>query len=772
MVLNRVYSWLFYQLTCLNTLRLSLLLAVMIGLVVGLTEAMPQLDGSFIMGITVEAILISWLITRTHLSTYVTIPIILLIGFISVIGYVGQLFEPLGKFIIALVRFVGLGFYQFYAVWPDSTAVWAELTTLLSRLMVILQHCFSWLSAWQNGSPTFDPVANLILWGIAVWLVSCWGSWWIQRHNHPLLAMAPAGTLLVVIFAYTKVNLFSLQLLLGSTLILLTINTYLKQRLVWEQDKLDFSSDIPLNIAFTSLPIVFFVLGVATIIPNLSIHQVATYTQSLIWQNSFNKQLETSLGLKSRHTEKQATLLDTVHWGGLPRQHLLGTGPELSEQVVMQIEVKAISEDDHSFSIPHPYWRSLTYDHYTGLGWRTPHSNHVSYQANEETFMPQLPYHQPLQQVVRMITPKAGLLHVAGHLLYVNQPYQVAWRDEGDIFGASIQAKHYQATSFIPIINESRLRATNADYPKAIRDQYLKLPNTVPNRVRELAHKLTDSASTPYDKAIAIEQYLRQIPYTLDVPALPTNIDVADYFLFDLRQGYCDYYATSMVVLARSVGLPARFVMGYTTGNYDEDNQTFIVTEADAHSWVEIYFPEHGWVEFEPTGARLTQHNMTEVDNPRTPPLFREQTTSMMIPWGSIGWYIASSLIGLVGLVVAIFLVDYWYLTRLSAEHCITVIYQRLYRHGTRLQLILPIGTTPYEFANIIITQLSVDLPQFWQPYLQPYLTTINQLSQLYVQVSYNNYSPTDTEQTNILHTWQRLQGWLWLIWLYRRVVT
>ena len=89
------------------------------------------------------------------------------------------------------------------------------------------------------------------------------------------------------------------------------------------------------------------------------------------------------------------------------------------------------------------------------------------------------------------------------------------------------------------------------DYPQQIRQYYLQLPDDLPARVRNLAFEITVNQTNPYDQAAAIETYLRQYPYTLDVPAPPAGRDQADFFLFDLQQGYCDYYATTMVVLAR-----------------------------------------------------------------------------------------------------------------------------------------------------------------------------------------------------------------------------
>ena len=81
-------------------------------------------------------------------------------------------------------------------------------------------------------------------------------------------------------------------------------------------------------------------------------------------------------------------------------------------------------------------------------------------------------------------------------------------------------------------------------------------------------------------------------------------VDVADYFLFDLRRGYCDYYATAFVVLARAAGLPARFATGFTAGSWDPVQRLWVVDEGNAHSWPEVFFPEVGWIPFEPTGGR------------------------------------------------------------------------------------------------------------------------------------------------------------------------
>ncbi len=146
---------------------------------------------------------------------------------------------------------------------------------------------------------------------------------------------------------------------------------------------------------------------------------------------------------------------------------------------------------------------------------------------------------------------------------------------------------------------------------------YLQLPEDLPKRLVELANGLVMGSTTPYDRVRAIESYLRKVPYSLDVPEPPKDQDVVDYYLFDLKQGYCDYSASALVVLARAAGIPARLVMGYAQGAYDAQNQVYVVTEADAHSWPEVYFTGIGWVEFEPTAA---QPEIVRPENPLANP--------------------------------------------------------------------------------------------------------------------------------------------------------
>ncbi len=121
-------------------------------------------------------------------------------------------------------------------------------------------------------------------------------------------------------------------------------------------------------------------------------------------------------------------------------------------------------------------------------------------------------------------------------------------------------------------------------------------------RVRDLALKVTEGDATPYAKAQSIETYLRSnYTYTLSPPPPPADLDPIEYFLFTSKAGYCEYFATAMGDMLRSLGIPTRLVNGYGPGTYEERLGRYVVRESDAHTWVEAYFPRYGWVPYEPT---------------------------------------------------------------------------------------------------------------------------------------------------------------------------
>jgi transglutaminase-like putative cysteine protease len=155
-----------------------------------------------------------------------------------------------------------------------------------------------------------------------------------------------------------------------------------------------------------------------------------------------------------------------------------------------------------------------------------------------------------------------------------------------------------------PTIQE--LKTAGVDYPDWIKDRYLQLPPTITERTKQLTSEITQGLETPFDKTTAIINFLRNpdnYTYQEIIPPPPADQDVVDWFLFDSRTGFCNYFASAAVVMLRQEGIPARLAVGYATGEKQDDGR-YIVRQREAHAWPEVYFPNYGWVEFEPTTSQ------------------------------------------------------------------------------------------------------------------------------------------------------------------------
>ncbi len=164
-------------------------------------------------------------------------------------------------------------------------------------------------------------------------------------------------------------------------------------------------------------------------------------------------------------------------------------------------------------------------------------------------------------------------------------------------------ALRYMAISRLTAPNVSTLRAAPSEYSDDIRQEYLQLPTALDARIPELARQMTVGAANSYDKARAVENFLRtRFGYTLNLTGKPGDDPLAN-FLFVTRAGHCEYFASAMTILLRTLGIPAREVNGFLPGEYNDLAGDYIVRASDAHSWVEVYFRENGWVTFDPTPA-------------------------------------------------------------------------------------------------------------------------------------------------------------------------
>jgi len=170
-----------------------------------------------------------------------------------------------------------------------------------------------------------------------------------------------------------------------------------------------------------------------------------------------------------------------------------------------------------------------------------------------------------------------------------------------------LAGNRYTAVGSVSRASAAQLRAAGEAYPDWVRERYLQIPPQVPDRVRNLAQNIAARAATPFDKATVIERWMRRnIRYDEQIPAPPAGMEASDYVLFELRRAYCDYYATAMVAMLRTLNIPSRIAVGYAQGDValraEKDGRTWYQVQADdSHTWVEAFFPGFGWIEFEPT---------------------------------------------------------------------------------------------------------------------------------------------------------------------------
>jgi transglutaminase-like putative cysteine protease len=240
------------------------------------------------------------------------------------------------------------------------------------------------------------------------------------------------------------------------------------------------------------------------------------------------------------------------------------------------------------------YWRVKAYDRFTGTGWtRTGNSVPLS-----EADWPPGPRQAITQRVTAMTT--LDVLPAAG------EPTRVSGIDarltpQGTLTGGPTLSENdsYTVVSRVPNATGSQLRDAGTDYPEPVRERYLQLPESTPDRVANLTDRITADAESPYDATRSVERWLEANKnYSTTVPQ--PDGDIANTFLFQRDAGYCVYFATTMATMLRSQDIPARYVVGYTPGQRVAEDE-WVVRGLDSHAWVEVYFPEYGWIPFDPT---------------------------------------------------------------------------------------------------------------------------------------------------------------------------
>jgi transglutaminase-like putative cysteine protease len=512
--------------------------------------------------------------------------------------------------LFSLIIGLGWSFWVTSRLLPPSFTWAARWENMVMRLL-------NWYEKARQGGTSYDNLMFIFQMALITWLVSYLTIWLLFHSRKVWPAILPGGVVILINFYYAPHDLtFWLLLYLVLALLLIIRFNLAEYQRTWRAEHIYFRPDI--NFDFLRDGVVFSVLllGLAWFIPSIVKPPSVEFFEQFegTWndvQGDWNRMFAS---LNYRPTRRVDTFGQSLALGG-PRH--------LTNEPVMDVT----SEVGR-------YWRAAVYDEYTGLGWRSNDDSAVNIGPTTLSGEP------PAFAQRRAVTQTYTLLRGGGFVMYavanptwtslearahtrfildeqLSAQDQALWPNTEKPLTQDLtylksrsgidSGDSYQVRSEVSVAAVEDLRLAGSDYPQWVTERYLQLPEGIPQRVLDLAGQITAAKDNPFDQAEAIETYLRtNLEYNEGIEAPPPGRDKVDYILFELRQAYCDYYATSAIVLLRSLGIPARMAAGFAGGVYDSEVNVYHVLNRNAHSWIEVYFPHYGWVEFEPTAAQPT----------------------------------------------------------------------------------------------------------------------------------------------------------------------
>lgn len=508
---------------------------------------------------------------------------------------------------------LAIGFGLLLAFWQTAGADYAGNTLALARGM------HQWyLIALAGGTSNDDSIFLFLITALG-FILAYTSAWLLFRTRSPWLLIVANAIVLLINLSNVEPGyiVFLVVFLFASLLLLLRFNLHESvQR--WRRQGLRYGDDLGWDVMQAGILISIGVLLFSWILPWGYVNDTA----SQLWNANANPYIQ---------LENIWNRLVPVSGGFTPANHgdfadtlALGGNPNLNNDIVFTVQSNDGSQ----------YLASLNYDTYDPLrGWINGPTYTTSLNSNQ-TIGSQSALWHPVQQQITVINPpgeKYPYLFGASQIALVDHPAQVqtnasdgsviAWLNKS---GNLVAGQRYTVTSYISAADIQTLRTVplpvnaptlpaNFDgpvpptyYEPSILNTYLQLPPNLDPAIKQLAQNIIAKAhaTTMYDQAEALESYLKT-NYTYDVNIhRPPGSEGVSWFLFhNDRRGFCNYFASSMAIMARLLGMPARVVAGYTNGQFDPRHNQWVIRGTDAHAWTQIYFATYGWVNFEPSAG-------------------------------------------------------------------------------------------------------------------------------------------------------------------------
>jgi len=510
----------------------------------------------------------------------------------------------------AVTHLIAIVFGILLAFWQTAGADHAGSTTAFAAA---LQH---WISiALVGGSSNDDSIFLFFITALG-FILAYTSAWLVYRTRSPWLVILANAVVLLINLSNIPDGyiVFLVVFLIASLLLLLRFNLY-ESAVRWKRLGLRCADDLGWDFMQAGALISIGILIFSWLLPS-------GYTDSnasQIWsadnnpwvqlQNTWNRLVSVSGGVTP------------ANHGNFTDSLTLGGNPNLTDAVVFTVKTDEGTQ----------YLQSLSYSTYDGRTWSLPPTSSFAYKAGSPTTSETQYAHLDQQQITVVSPPgeqksyifgasQIGWVDQDGSILSSIDGSVIAWLRRNGKFAAGdrynvisyVSSADVKTLETVPFPKDAPVIPPSADVPipptvydSGIVKTYTQLPPSLDPNILKLTEQITANAPTMYDKAVALESYFHNnYDYSVNI-SLPSGEEGVSWFLFRSgHKGYCNYFATSMTVMARLLGMPARMVVGYTNGTKDPNHPNqWIVRGKDAHAWTQIYFAGYGWVNFEPSAS-------------------------------------------------------------------------------------------------------------------------------------------------------------------------
>jgi transglutaminase-like putative cysteine protease len=494
-------------------------------------------------------------------------------------------------------------------------AAWVLRGDIPSGSVEVVTRFVQWLYDFVTGGINQDPLAFTLWVGLLFWFLAYNAVWHVFRLDRVWFVILPPVLILIInLIVYSGNEPLEIYLIGFIFLaLLLLVRSSLEQReYEWYLRGLRAPQNLRQSFLRVGAGLALVALLVGWLMPSGSLEERLEKFQEFLTSDPM-RQLSEFVNRLVEPIESEGPA-SADYYGG--DALTLGGAIRLGDQPILFVTVP----NDRRY-----YWRSRVFERYSDGRWSPSAALRVS------DFTPPMELNLDseviggarleVRQQITVATGGTRLIYTAPQPIQVNLSGRIDLSrtrpelNEASPVNVSVirpqrvleRGMTYEALSLVSVATANDLRQAGTNYPLWVTnpnlDVGLNLSPRIINKAREIVTNA--NATTPYDQAKAIETWLRtNIVYNERIPSPPAGVDPLEWFLFDLQQGYCTYYSSAMIAMLRSLGIPSRLAAGFAQGEYDPALNQFVVRERDAHTWVEVYFPNYGWIEFEPTAAQ------------------------------------------------------------------------------------------------------------------------------------------------------------------------